>query len=110
LISPNRQIALQAPLASEGRAGKSPVGPWPTWAPHFGGELLFSKVNGMTVIGTAEKVVLALRGAPMLLTLLVINLAVLAMVTYLTVQAAEIRRSERAELIGALRECLAKRS
>jgi hypothetical protein len=64
----------------------------------------------MTVIGTAEKVVLALRGAPMLLTLLVINLTVLGMVTYLTVQAAEIRRSERSELVIALRECLSKRS
>jgi hypothetical protein len=60
----------------------------------------------MTLTATADKIVLALRGAPMLLTLLLINLAVLGMVTYLTVEASKVRASERAELIGALRSCL----
>jgi len=54
----------------------------------------------------AEKVVLALRGAPMLLSMLIVNLATLGMVTYLTVVAAEIRKSERAELIATLRGCI----
>jgi hypothetical protein len=40
----------------------------------------------MTLISTGEKVVLALRGAPMLMTLLTVNLTVLGMVTFLTVR------------------------
>lgn len=42
----------------------------------------------------------------MLLAMLVINLAVLGMVTYLTVQAATLRFAERADLITALRNCI----
>ena len=60
----------------------------------------------MTVIGTAEKVVLALRGTPMLMTLLVINMCVLGMVTYLTVAAAQFRRAERSELVDTLQKCI----
>jgi di/tricarboxylate transporter len=60
----------------------------------------------VTIIPTADKVVLALKGAPMLLAMLIVNLAVLAMVTYLTVQAAQLRASERSELVQALRTCL----
>jgi len=60
----------------------------------------------MTVIGTAEKVVLALRGTPMLMTLLVINLCVLFMVSYLTEAAAQMRRSERSELVQTLQKCI----
>jgi hypothetical protein len=54
----------------------------------------------------ADKVVLALKGAPMLLTMLIVNLAVLSMVTYLTVQAAELRSNERGELVQALKDCI----
>jgi hypothetical protein len=58
------------------------------------------------VIPVADKVVLALKGAPMLLTMLIINMAVLAMVTYLTVEAAKLRFSERSELVKALKSCM----
>jgi hypothetical protein len=60
----------------------------------------------MKMITIGEKVILALRGAPMLMTLLTINLAVLGMVTYLTVQAAEMRLAERGEMLQALRACI----
>jgi preprotein translocase subunit YajC len=60
----------------------------------------------MTLISTGEKVVLALRGAPMLMTLLLINLTVLGMVTFLTVRSAEMRSGERSELVQALRGCI----
>jgi hypothetical protein len=62
----------------------------------------------MTVVGTTDKIILAIHGAPMLLALLVINLAVLAMVTFLTVEAAKIRKAERAELVTALQTCLSQ--
>jgi hypothetical protein len=55
----------------------------------------------MTLISTGEKVVLALRGAPMLMTLLLINLTVLGMVTFLTVRSAEMRSAERGEMLAA---------
>jgi hypothetical protein len=60
----------------------------------------------MTLISTGEKVVLALRGAPMLMTLLVVNLTVLGMVTFLTVKSAEMRSAERGEMLAALRTCI----
>jgi preprotein translocase subunit YajC len=60
----------------------------------------------MTLLSTGEKVVLALRGAPMLMTLLTINLTVLGMVTFLTVQAAQMRQQERGEMLAALRTCV----
>jgi hypothetical protein len=60
----------------------------------------------MKMITVGEKVVLALKGTPMLMTLLTINLAVLGMVTYLTVQAAEMRLAERGEMLQALRACI----
>jgi hypothetical protein len=44
----------------------------------------------------------------MLLTMLIINLSVLGMVTYLTVQAATLRFAERAELVKALQDCVAR--
>ena len=56
----------------------------------------------------ADRIAIALKGTPMLLTMLLINLAVLAMVTYLTVQSATLRFQERAELVKALQECLAR--
>jgi hypothetical protein len=60
----------------------------------------------MTLTSTTEKVVLALQGTPMLMTLLVINLAVLGMVTYLVVTAAQMRQVERSELVQALTKCI----
>jgi hypothetical protein len=36
------------------------------------------------------------------------NIAVLAMVTYLTIQSAQLRFQERAELVKALQECLTR--
>jgi hypothetical protein len=59
-------------------------------------------------IPVADKIAIALKGTPMLLTMLIINLAVLAMVTYLTVQAAALRTQERSELVKALQECLTR--
>jgi preprotein translocase subunit YajC len=59
-------------------------------------------------VPVADKIALALKGTPMLLVMLVMNMAVLAMVTYLTVQSAQLRFQERAELVKALQECLAR--
>jgi hypothetical protein len=56
----------------------------------------------------ADKIAIALKGTPMLLTMLLINLAVLGMVTYLTVQAAALRFQERAELVKALQQCVTR--
>jgi hypothetical protein len=61
-------------------------------------------------VPVADKVVLALKGTPMLLAMMVTNLAVFAMVTYLTMQAAELRQNERGELIKALKECLERKT
>jgi hypothetical protein len=55
---------------------------------------------------TAERVILALKGAPMLMTLLIVNLAGLAVVTYLIVASAQFRFAERAAIVDALRECV----
>ena len=44
----------------------------------------------------------------MLLVLLLLNAAVLAMVSWLTVKAADVRATERAELVRLLERCLAK--
>jgi hypothetical protein len=60
----------------------------------------------MNPLQSTERVILALKGTPMLLTLLLINLAVLAMLTYLTVAAATMRSAERADLVSALRACI----
>jgi preprotein translocase subunit YajC len=59
-------------------------------------------------VPVADKIALALKGTPMLLVMLVMNIAVLAMVTYLTVQSAQLRFQERAELVKALQECLTR--
>jgi preprotein translocase subunit YajC len=56
----------------------------------------------------ADKIALALKGTPMLLVMLVMNIAVLAMVTYLTIESAQLRFRERAELVKALQECLTR--
>jgi hypothetical protein len=62
----------------------------------------------MTVVGTTDRNVVAVHGVPMLWALIVINLAVLVMVTFLTVEASKIRRAESAELVTALQTCLAQ--
>jgi preprotein translocase subunit YajC len=59
-------------------------------------------------IPVADKIALALKGTPMLLVMLVMNMAVLAMVTYLTIQSAQLRFQERAELVKALQQCLTR--
>lgn len=53
-------------------------------------------------------VVRALSGTPMLLVLAMLNLLTLAMVTYLTVQAAEFRSKERTEILDTLNTCIAE--
>jgi len=63
----------------------------------------------VTLISTGEKVLLTLRGAPMLMVLTVISLANLGMITYLASTLATIRSAERAELIGALRTCIERK-
>lgn len=57
-------------------------------------------------VPVAEKIVLALQGAPMLLTLLVINCAILGMVTFLVSKSADLRTVERHELVDALKGCI----
>jgi hypothetical protein len=42
----------------------------------------------------------------MLLTLLLLNLAIFGMITYLTVGAANLRAAERGDLVTALRGCI----
>jgi hypothetical protein len=44
----------------------------------------------------------------MLLTMLIVNLAVLGMVTYLVFQAAQLRSLERSELVAALKSCISQ--
>ena len=62
----------------------------------------------MNIPAAAEKLADALQGAPMLLGLLALNAGVLVMITWLTVKAAEVRASERAELVRLLEHCLGK--
>jgi preprotein translocase subunit YajC len=59
-------------------------------------------------IPVADRIAIALKGTPMLLVMLIMNIAVLAMVTYLTIQSAQLRFQERAELVKALQECLTR--
>jgi formate/nitrite transporter FocA (FNT family) len=54
----------------------------------------------------ADKVVSALQGTPMLLVLVLLNLAGLFMIAYLINASAQLRFKERAELVAALRECM----
>jgi formate/nitrite transporter FocA (FNT family) len=54
----------------------------------------------------ADKVVSALQGTPMLLVLVLLNLAGLFMIAYLINASANLRFKERAELVSALRECM----
>lgn len=53
----------------------------------------------------AEKAIAALKGTPMLLVLVLLNLGGLLMVSYLITASAQLRFKERAELMEALREC-----
>lgn len=63
---------------------------------------------GLVEDGTeqASKVIDTLRGVPMLLSLIILNLATLGMVTYLLVTSWESRAKERSELVAALRTCV----
>lgn len=54
----------------------------------------------------ADKVVSALHRTPMLLVLVLLNLAGLFMIAYLINASAQLRFKERAELVSALRECM----
>lgn len=54
----------------------------------------------------ASKIVDTLRGVPMLLSLIIVNLATLGMVTYLLTTSWESRALERSELVAALRNCV----
>lgn len=54
----------------------------------------------------ANKAVTALQGTPMLLVLTLINVGVLAMLTYLLVVSSNLRSRERTELIALLKECV----
>jgi hypothetical protein len=60
----------------------------------------------MTIIPATEKIILALKGTPVLLALVIINLSVFFMVGYLAVAASNIRATERADLVNALRGCI----
>jgi formate/nitrite transporter FocA (FNT family) len=54
---------------------------------------------------TADKAISALKGTPMLLVLVLLNLGGLLMVSYLITASAQLRFKERAELMAVLREC-----
>lgn len=60
----------------------------------------------MTFSDATNKLAGALQGTPMLVALLALNAGVLAMVTWLTVKAADIRQAERAELVKLLDQCM----
>lgn len=60
----------------------------------------------MTLGEAHNKLTDALKGTPMLLVLLCLNAGVLAMVTWLTVKAADVRQAERAELVRLLDQCM----
>jgi hypothetical protein len=62
----------------------------------------------VTIIPSTEKIILALKGTPVLLALVIINLAVLFMVGYLVAAASSIRAAERADLVNALRACISR--
>lgn len=63
---------------------------------------------GMVEDGTEQvgKVIDTLRGAPMLLSLVILNLSVLAMLTYLLIKVNETRFAERGQIIEILSQCL----
>jgi hypothetical protein len=63
----------------------------------------------VTIISTGEKVLLTLKGAPMLMVLTIISLANLGLITYVVSTLSTIRSAERAELIGALRTCIERK-
>jgi hypothetical protein len=54
---------------------------------------------------SVEKVVGALQGFPMLLVLVLVNIAGFGVVAYLVNASAQLRFKERAELVEALKEC-----
>jgi formate/nitrite transporter FocA (FNT family) len=54
----------------------------------------------------ANKIVSSLHETPMLLVLVLLNLAGLFMIAYLINASANLRFKERAELVSALRECM----
>jgi hypothetical protein len=58
----------------------------------------------------ADKVVSALHGTPMLLVLVLLNLAGLFMIAYLINASANLRFKERGELVASLRECMQRTS
>ena len=60
----------------------------------------------MTLQDAGNTVAKALHGTPMLLVLVLLNGAVLGMVAYLTIKAADIRQTERAELVKLLDQCM----
>ena len=60
----------------------------------------------MTLQDVPGKLTDALKGTPMLLVVLALNFAVLGMVTWLTIKAADVRQAERAELVRLLDQCM----
>lgn len=62
----------------------------------------------MTLDKPVEETVKALAGTPMLLVLVVMNVMVLGMVTYLTMKSSELRAKERTELVQMLDACMKK--
>ena len=60
----------------------------------------------MTFQDASNTVTKALQGTPMLLVLVLLNFAVLGMVSWLTIKAADVRQAERAELVKLLDQCM----
>lgn len=52
-----------------------------------------------------DKITDSLKGSPILLVLVLVNLTVLALVGYLVDKSAEYRFKERAEILALLRDC-----
>jgi type II secretory pathway component PulK len=57
----------------------------------------------MTLSSAGEKVMLTLKGTPMLMVLLIVVLVNTTMIGYLTYASAQIRSAERRELVDALK-------
>lgn len=53
----------------------------------------------------AGKIISTLRGAPMLVAMLIVNLTTMGLIAYLVFQAAQLRASERGQLLQSLERC-----
>ena len=62
--------------------------------------------NGNSYTKPVTETVKALAGTPTLLVLVILNVLILAMITYLVKGRAEIMQQERADILQALHNCI----